>query len=62
MAKIEEDFIERKNPTKRDFKARPFFPVNKFLILDKKNLMEKDFILKNLCKKNGIQFGLKPGS
>jgi phenylpropionate dioxygenase-like ring-hydroxylating dioxygenase large terminal subunit len=26
MAKIEKDFIERENPTKRDFKAEPFIP------------------------------------
>ena len=26
MAKIEKDFLERKNPTKREFKAQPFIP------------------------------------
>ena len=26
MAKVEKDFLERKNPTERNFKAKPFMP------------------------------------
>ena len=26
MAKIEKDFLKRKNPTERNFKAKPFMP------------------------------------
>ncbi len=51
MAKIEKDFIERENPTKRDFKAEPFIPRKPIPDLGHEKLDGKRFYSREFMQK-----------
>ena len=63
MAKIEKDFLERKNPTKREFKAQPFIPRKPIPDLGHEKLDGERFYSREFMQKmsNGTPFGLKLG-
>ena len=62
MAKVEKDFLERKNPTERNFKAKPFMPRKPIPDLGHEKLDGKRFYTQDFMQKEWILFGKRPGS
>ena len=54
MAKIEKDFLERKNPTKSNFKAKPFMPRKPIPDLGHEKLDGKRFYTQDFMQKQMI--------
>ncbi len=51
MAKVEKDFLERKNPTERNFKAKPFMPRKPIPDLGHEKLDGKRFYTQDFMQK-----------
>ena len=54
MAKVEKDFLERKNPTERNFKAKPFMPRKPIPDLGHEKLDGKRFYTQDFMQKQMI--------
>lgn len=57
MAKIEKDFIERDNPTRREFKAEPFIPRKPIPDLGHEKLDGERFYKRIYAKRMGQKHG-----